>query len=128
MLSRQILHLNSSFIGRQTSLLQSRRFSSKTRVTTLSNGLRVATAKLDLPTATVGMWIDTGSRFETAINNGAAHFVEHMTFKVMPAFLFLFNRQLCYNACGAHRIYLYREHRKEHSRTLNWNLRIWADI
>jgi Insulinase (Peptidase family M16) len=53
-----------------------------TRITTLSNGLRVATQNLNLPTATVGMWIDTGSRFETELNNGAAHFLEHMTFKV----------------------------------------------
>lgn len=27
------------------------------------------------------MWIDAGSRYETAKNNGAAHFLEHMAFK-----------------------------------------------
>lgn len=27
------------------------------------------------------MWIDAGSRYETAANNGAAHFLEHMAFK-----------------------------------------------
>ena len=32
-------------------------------------------------TATVGVWIDAGSRYETARNNGAAHFLEHMAFK-----------------------------------------------
>ena len=32
-------------------------------------------------TATVGVWIDAGSRYETASNNGAAHFLEHMAFK-----------------------------------------------
>lgn len=32
-------------------------------------------------TATVGVWIDAGSRYETAANNGAAHFLEHMAFK-----------------------------------------------
>lgn len=32
-------------------------------------------------TATVGVWIDAGSRYETAKNNGAAHFLEHMAFK-----------------------------------------------
>jgi len=32
-------------------------------------------------TATVGVWIDAGSRYETAQNNGAAHFLEHMAFK-----------------------------------------------
>lgn len=33
-------------------------------------------------TATLGVWIDAGSRYETATNNGAAHFLEHMAFKV----------------------------------------------
>ena len=35
----------------------------------------------------VGLWIDAGSRFETAENNGVAHFLEHMIFKVILAVL-----------------------------------------
>lgn len=31
----------------------------------------------------VGVWIDAGSRFENDKNNGVAHFLEHMAFKVM---------------------------------------------
>ncbi|TYK19532.1 putative mitochondrial-processing peptidase subunit beta [Cucumis melo var. makuwa] len=54
----------------------------ETRVTTLSNGLRVATeSNLAARTATVGVWIDAGSRFETEETNGTAHFLEHMIFK-----------------------------------------------
>ncbi|PWA98709.1 Metalloenzyme, LuxS/M16 peptidase-like protein [Artemisia annua] len=54
----------------------------ETRVTTLPNGLRVATeANTASATATVGVWIDAGSRFETEENNGVAHFLEHMIFK-----------------------------------------------
>lgn len=53
-----------------------------TRVTTLPNGLRVATeSNLSSKTATVGVWIDAGSRFETDTTNGTAHFLEHMIFK-----------------------------------------------
>lgn len=52
-----------------------------TQVTTLSNGLRVASEPGHGETATVGVWIDTGSRYETAANNGVAHFLEHMSFK-----------------------------------------------
>ncbi|XAR51676.1 Ubiquinol--cytochrome-c reductase [Bertholletia excelsa] len=53
-----------------------------TRVTTLPNGLRVATeSNLAVKTATVGVWIDAGSRFETDDTNGTAHFLEHMIFK-----------------------------------------------
>lgn len=53
-----------------------------TRVTTLANGFRVASEALGGETATVGVWIDAGSRFEDEQNNGAAHFLEHMAFKV----------------------------------------------
>uniref|UniRef100_K4A8P9 Peptidase M16 N-terminal domain-containing protein n=1 Tax=Setaria italica TaxID=4555 RepID=K4A8P9_SETIT len=54
----------------------------QTRVTTLSNGLRVATeSSLAARTATVGVWIDAGSRYENEEAAGVAHFVEHMLFK-----------------------------------------------
>ena len=52
-----------------------------TKVTTLSNGLRVASESSGGETATVGIWIDTGSRYEDEKSNGVAHFLEHMTFK-----------------------------------------------
>ncbi len=54
-----------------------------TKVSTLTNGLRVASESLEgSETATVGIWIDAGSRFEDASTNGTAHFLEHMIFKV----------------------------------------------
>merc|ERR1711997_269908 len=52
-----------------------------TEISVLDNGMRVATEDSGAPTATVGLWIDTGSRYETAANNGVAHFLEHMAFK-----------------------------------------------
>uniref|UniRef100_A0A061QZV8 Insulinase (Peptidase family m16) protein isoform 1 n=1 Tax=Tetraselmis sp. GSL018 TaxID=582737 RepID=A0A061QZV8_9CHLO len=53
-----------------------------TKVTTLANGFRVGTeATPHANTATVGLWINAGTRYETAENNGAAHFLEHMSFK-----------------------------------------------
>ena len=45
------------------------------------SGLRVASEGGHGDTATVGVWIDAGSRYETEKNNGAAHFLEHMAFK-----------------------------------------------
>ena len=50
-------------------------------MTTLPNGLRVASENSGGSTCTVGLWIDAGSRFETADTNGVAHFLEHMAFK-----------------------------------------------
>ncbi|KAF2354591.1 Peptidase M16 N-terminal [Trinorchestia longiramus] len=52
-----------------------------TRLTVLDSGMRVASEDSGAPTATVGLWIDTGSRYETERNNGVAHFLEHMAFK-----------------------------------------------
>ena len=53
-----------------------------TEITKFPTGLRVASETiLGSNTATVGVWIDAGSRYETAHNNGAAHFLEHMAFK-----------------------------------------------
>lgn len=45
-------------------------------------GIRVATEDWGSQTATVGIWIDAGSRYENSKNNGVAHFMEHMAFKV----------------------------------------------
>uniref|UniRef100_A0A8C4N7J9 Mitochondrial-processing peptidase subunit beta n=1 Tax=Eptatretus burgeri TaxID=7764 RepID=A0A8C4N7J9_EPTBU len=53
----------------------------ETKVTKLANGLRVASEDSGLPTCTVGLWIDAGSRYENDKNNGTAHFLEHMAFK-----------------------------------------------
>uniref|UniRef100_A0A4W3J4L8 Mitochondrial-processing peptidase subunit beta n=1 Tax=Callorhinchus milii TaxID=7868 RepID=A0A4W3J4L8_CALMI len=53
----------------------------ETKVTTLDNGLRVSSEDSGLPTCTVGLWIDAGSRYENEKNNGTAHFLEHMAFK-----------------------------------------------
>jgi len=50
--------------------------------TVLKNGLRVVTEKLpSVRSITLGVWIDTGSRFETIEENGLSHFIEHMLFK-----------------------------------------------
>ena len=44
----------------------------KTEISTLGNGLRVASEGGHGETATVGVWIDAGSRNETEKNNGVA--------------------------------------------------------
>ena len=52
------------------------------QLTTLPNGLRVISQ--DMPSvrsATIGAWVDTGSRDETEVEAGASHFLEHLLFK-----------------------------------------------
>ena len=52
------------------------------QLTTLANGLRVATREMPgVETAAVGLYADTGSRYEPAPVNGLAHLFEHMVFK-----------------------------------------------
>ena len=52
------------------------------QLTTLANGLRVATRQMpSVETAAVGLYAETGSRFEPAPLNGIAHLFEHMVFK-----------------------------------------------
>lgn len=51
-------------------------------MTILKNGLRVLTStRLHLETVSLGVWIKTGSAFETEDMNGISHFFEHTCFK-----------------------------------------------
>src|SRR5215467_886152 len=53
-----------------------------TQLSTLANGLRVATDRVEtVDTVSLGIWIDVGTRHEPADINGVAHFLEHMAFK-----------------------------------------------
>jgi predicted Zn-dependent peptidase len=52
------------------------------RVTTLPNGFRVATDRMDsVETTSLGVWSGVGTRNEPAEHNGVAHLLEHMAFK-----------------------------------------------
>lgn len=54
----------------------------KTKISTLSNGMTVATEFIpNTSSATVGVFVDAGSRAENIQNNGTAHFLEHLAFK-----------------------------------------------
>ena len=54
----------------------------RVKVTTLPNGLRVATDQMDsVETASLGIWTGIGTRHEPAEHNGVAHLLEHMVFK-----------------------------------------------
>jgi len=55
--------------------------SHETTISTLKNGLRVATHASASPITNLGVFIDSGSRYETRENNGISHFIEQMSFK-----------------------------------------------
>lgn len=56
--------------------------SNPARITTLDNGLRVASFEMpSSQTAAVGIWCAVGARHETAQTSGISHFLEHLIFK-----------------------------------------------
>jgi predicted Zn-dependent peptidase len=53
-----------------------------TEISTLANGLRVVSEDMpQLETASIGVWVDVGARYENADINGVSHLLEHMAFK-----------------------------------------------
>ena len=48
-------------------------------MTTLDNGLKVASSDMSQPCTTVGIYVETGSRYESV--SGTAHALQHMAFK-----------------------------------------------
>ncbi|MEN6533503.1 MAG: pitrilysin family protein [Bryobacteraceae bacterium] len=51
-------------------------------VSTLANGIRLVTETIPhVRSVAIGVWMGTGSRQESAEENGISHFVEHMVFK-----------------------------------------------
>ena len=55
---------------------------SAVRITTLANGLRVASDTMpEVESASLGVWVACGTRHESAELNGMAHMLEHMAFK-----------------------------------------------
>jgi predicted Zn-dependent peptidase len=52
------------------------------QLTKLANGLTVASDRMEqVETASVGMWVQVGTRYEAAEVNGVSHVLEHMAFK-----------------------------------------------
>jgi predicted Zn-dependent peptidase len=49
---------------------------------TLSNGVRVLSEPMpQMVSATIGIWVENGSRYEETQQNGVSHFIEHLLFK-----------------------------------------------
>src|SRR5712692_8776758 len=52
---------------------------------TLSNGIRILTESMPQSlSATIGIWVENGSRYEVPAENGVSHFIEHLLFKGTP--------------------------------------------
>uniref|UniRef100_K3ZDH8 ATP-dependent 6-phosphofructokinase n=3 Tax=Setaria TaxID=4554 RepID=K3ZDH8_SETIT len=54
---------------------------SKTKITTLPNGVKIASETSASPAVSVGLYIDCGSIYETPASSGVSHLLERMAFK-----------------------------------------------
>ncbi|KAM2845853.1 hypothetical protein COP1_028252 [Malus domestica] len=54
---------------------------SKTQITTLSNGVKIASETSNSPAASIGIYVDSGSIYETPVSSDASHLLERLAFK-----------------------------------------------
>jgi predicted Zn-dependent peptidase len=66
----------------RTRISLSKDITSSYRKTTLPNGIRIVSEEIPyVKSVSIGMWVNTGSRYESVEENGISHFIEHMVFK-----------------------------------------------
>jgi predicted Zn-dependent peptidase len=103
--------------------------SESTRITTLPSGLRVATETMaNVRTASVGVWVDVGARYEASEVNGVAHMLEHMAFKGTRGRSARAIAETIENVGGHLNAYTSREHTAYYARVLADDLPLAVDL
>ena len=98
-------------------------------ITTLSNGLRVISEHMPrLQTASLGVWVDVGTRYEPAEVNGVAHLLEHMAFKGTERRSARAIAEEIERVGGSLNAYTSREHTAYYARILAGDVELAADI
>ncbi len=99
------------------------------QVHTLPNGLRIATERMEgLKSATIGIWVNAGTRNETPAQNGIAHFLEHMAFKGTTLRSALDIAQVIENVGGFINAYTSRETTAYYARVLEPDVALALDV
>jgi predicted Zn-dependent peptidase len=102
---------------------------SSSQITTLSNGLRIASETMPrLETACIGIWVDAGARYETPDVNGVAHMLEHMAFKGTKRRTARGIAEEIENVGGSLNAYTSREHTAFYARVLAPDVPLAADL
>jgi predicted Zn-dependent peptidase len=103
--------------------------SETTEITTLDHGLRVASETMaSVQTASVGVWVDVGARYEAAEVNGVAHMLEHMAFKGTARRSARAIAEAIENVGGSLNAYTSREHTAYYARVLADDLPLAVDL
>lgn len=99
------------------------------RRTLLPGGLRVVTEYLpSVHSASVGVWVDVGSRDEGPTVAGAAHFLEHLLFKSTPTRTAVDIAQAMDAVGGELNAFTAREHTCYYAHVLNTDLELAVDL
>lgn len=98
-------------------------------VTTLPNGLRVCTDRVDtVQTVSLGAWVDVGTRHEPAEINGISHLLEHMAFKGTETRSAKAIAEEIENVGGMLNAYTSREHTAYYAKVLKEDAGLATDI
>ena len=98
-------------------------------ITTLNNGLKIATVERpQVESVALGIWINTGSAYETADNNGISHFIEHMVFKGTAKRDYLAISEDIENVGGSTNAYTSREFTSFYAKMLKNDLELAVDV
>ncbi|MCV7222425.1 M16 family metallopeptidase [Mycolicibacterium elephantis] len=107
----------------------SARHLSTVRRTLLPGGLRVVTEYLpSVHSASIGVWVDVGSRDEGPTVAGAAHFLEHLLFKSTPTRTAVDIAQAMDAVGGELNAFTAREHTCYYAHVLNTDLELAVDL
>jgi len=99
------------------------------QVTTLENGLRVATDDMPgLESTAVGIWVDVGARYEAPEENGISHLLEHMAFKGTEKRTARGIAEEIESVGGHLNAYTSREHTAYYARVLKEDVELGVDI
>ena len=99
------------------------------RVANLPNGMRVVTdAMAGVATASLGVWVDVGTRSEAASVNGVAHLLEHMAFKGTERRSARAIAEEIETVGGHINAYTSREHTAYHARVLAEDVPLAVDV
>lgn len=101
----------------------------QTKQTILKNGLRIITSERPQnETVSLGIWVNTGSAYETKDINGISHFVEHMVFKGTKKRSSLQISEEIENVGGQNNAYTSREFTAFYAKMLKNDIELAADV
>ena len=99
------------------------------RVTKLDNGLTVVSDEMtSVESASAGVWVDAGARFEAPKVNGVSHMLEHMTFKGTRKRTALAIAEEVENVGGHINAYTSRENTAYYAKVLKEDLDLAIDV